>query len=42
MVELKGQSTFLFSFMKNCHDSINEGNTSIDMLLNCKPLCKTE
>lgn len=24
IVGLKGQSTFLFSFMKNCHDSINE------------------
>jgi len=39
MVGLKGQFTFLFSFMKNCHDSISEGNTSTDILLNCKPLC---
>lgn len=42
MARLKGQSIFLFSFMKNCHDSIEEGNTSIDSLLNCKPLSKTE
>lgn len=42
MARLKGQSIFLFSFMKNCHDSIKEGNTSINSLLICKPLSKTE
>lgn len=41
IVGLKRESTFVFNFMKNCHNSINKENTA-DSLSNYKPLCKTE
>lgn len=40
MAVLKRESTFGF-FMKNCHNSVNEENTT-DIQSNYKSLCKIE